>query len=495
MLDRIVATALTFDDILLVPAYSEVLPDEADVSTRLTKDIRLNIPLISAVMDTVTEDRFAIAIAREGGVGIIHKNCSPTKQAEMVSATKRSQSGLITNPFTLAVTNTAKDARKLIETRKISGIPIKDEAGKLLGLVTRRDLRETSDDNKPVSAIMTPIEKLVTGGPQMSLEEAKRLMDVNRKEKLPLVDGHGMLAGLYTYRDILIAMEYPFAAKDNRDRLLVGAAVGATGDYQERAILLVKAGVDILCVDSSHGHSRNVLDAVAWLKTKWPTKPVMAGNVATYAGGKALVEAGVDVVKAGVGPGSICTTRVVTGAGVPQVHAISEVVRACRESGIPVIADGGIRYSGDITKALACGADTVMIGSLFAGTEEAPGETIMVEGRPYKEYHGMGSIAAMKKGSKDRYFQDKVNTDDPLDSNKLVPQGVEGQVAYSGKLEDVVHQLVGGLRFGMGLTGSRTIPDLWNAEAVQITQAGFRESHPHSIIMTKEPRNYPIPRG
>jgi len=475
---------LTFDDILLVPSKSEVLPRDVDVTTRLTSKINLNIPIISAAMDTVTEYKLAIALARQGGIGIIHKNLPPDVQATEVDKVKRSESGMIVDPITLPPNRPIGEALQVMKKFAISGIPITEE-GKLVGILTNRDLRFHKEINTPIGEVMTK-KNLITAHEGIELDEAQELLHKNRIEKLLIVDNNNNLKGMITVKDIMKRIQYPNACKDQRGRLRVGAAVGVSSEMEKRAELLVKAGVDILVIDSSHGHSVGVLSAVENLKKKFPKMPVMAGNVATKEGAQALIDAGADSVKIGVGPGSICTTRVITGAGMPQITAIMEGVEAAEKHNIPVVADGGIRYSGDLTKALAAGADSVMIGSLFAGTEESPGEMVLFEGRTFKVYRGMGSVEAMKAGSRDRYFQEHQE-----EVSKFVPEGIEGRVPYKGELGDSVYQLVGGLRSGMGICGAANIGELHKrAKFVQITQAGVIESHPHSVAITKEAPNY-----
>lgn len=475
---------LTFDDVLLLPAHSRVLPRDVDVSTIITPDIKLNIPIVSAAMDTVTLSRLAIALARQGGIGVIHKNMSPELQAGEVDKVKRSESGMIVDPITLPPDRTIGDALAVMAKFSISGIPITQE-GKLVGILTNRDLRFHKDHGRPISEVMTA-ENLVTVKEGTDLDTAKEILHKHRIEKLLIVDENYLLKGMITVKDIMKKIQYPDACKDSRGRLRVGAAVGVGPDLEQRAEGLVATEVDLLVVDSSHGHSDGVLRAVTFLKKKFSDVPVMAGNVATAEGTSALIDAGVDCVKVGVGPGSICTTRVVTGAGVPQVTAIIEAVQAADKTGTPIIADGGIRYSGDVAKALACGAQAVMIGSLFAGVEESPGETILFEGRSFKVYRGMGSIGAMKEGSKDRYFQQHHD-----DLSKLVPEGIEGRVPYKGLLADTVYQLVGGLRSGMGLCGVVNLAELREkSQLLRITSAGVTESHPHSVPITKEAPNY-----
>lgn len=476
--------ALTFDDILLVPAHSRVLPNEVDVATEIVPGIKLNIPLLSAAMDTVTEARLAIALARQGGMGVIHKNMSPRRQAVEVDKVKRSESGMIVNPITLPPDKTIGDALVVMKKFSISGIPITEQE-KLVGILTNRDLRFHKDHTRLISEVMTT-ENLITVKEGTDLDTAKELLHKHRIEKLLIVDDNYMLKGMITVKDIMKKIQYPHACKDNQGRLRTAAAVGVGADLYERAEQLVQAGVDILAVDSSHGHSEGVLKAVAYLKKKFNKIPVMAGNIATSDGAKALIDVGVDSIKVGVGPGAICTTRVVTGAGVPQVTAIMAAVKEANKKGIPIIGDGGIRYSGDIVKALACGANAVMIGSLFAGVEESPGETVLYEGRSYKVYRGMGSVEAMREGSKDRYFQEHQE-----EISKLVPEGIEGRVPFKGSLSDTVFQMVGGLRSGMGLCGAANLDELsTKVKMVRITSAGMTESHPHSVPITKEAPNY-----
>ncbi|HHV58464.1 MAG TPA: IMP dehydrogenase [Firmicutes bacterium] len=477
---------LTFDDVLLEPARSEILPRDADVTTYLTRDIRLNIPLVSSAMDTVTEARLAIAMAREGGIGVIHKNMSIERQAQEVDKVKRSESGIIVDPIFLSPEHRVADAVEIMERYHISGVPITDPEGHLIGIITNRDLRFEEDYSRPISEVMTK-ENLITAPVGTTLEHAKEILKKHKVEKLPLVDEKGRLKGLITIKDIEKAKKYPNAAKDAVGRLRVGAAVGVSADTLERARALVKAGVDVLVVDTAHGHSRGVLEMVARLKGEFPQTPIVAGNVATAAGTEDLIAAGADAIKVGVGPGSICTTRVVAGIGVPQITAIWNASRAADKHGVPIIADGGIKFSGDITKALAAGAASVMIGNLFAGTEESPGETIIYQGRSYKVYRGMGSLGAMKEGSRDRYFQENVE--------KLVPEGIEGRVPYKGPLAETVYQLIGGLRAGMGYCGAASLAELKRtARFVRVTAAGLRESHPHDVIITKEAPNYSVDR-
>lgn len=476
---------LTFDDVLLVPAYSEVLPREVNIQTHLTKSIRLNIPMLSAAMDTVTEWQLAIALAREGGIGILHKNMSIEQQAEQVRRVKRSESGLILDPITLLVDATIGDALNLMRDNKIGGIPIVDNQGRLVGILTNRDLRFEGDNlQRKVSEVMTS-DNLVTAPEGTDLLGAAAILRQHKIEKLPVVKKDGTLTGLITYRDIMQVHSYPNAAKDAYGRLLVGAALGITPDMNERADALRQIGVDVVTLDSAHGHSSGVIKALKALKSNFPALQVIAGNVGTGAGALALAEAGADCIKVGIGPGSICTTRIVAGAGMPQISAIMDVAVAIKDTQVPIIADGGIRYTGDMVKALAAGANMVMMGSVFAGTDESPGETIIYEGRKFKQYRGMGSIGAMQKGSGDRYFQD---VEDGI--RKLVPEGIEGRVAYKGSLSEVVHQYTGGLRAGMGYVGAPTVKELQLAQFVRITNAGMRESHAHDVEITKESPNY-----
>ncbi len=483
MLTLPLMTALTFDDVLLQPGFSEVHPNAVDLGTQLTKGVRLNIPLLSSAMDTVTESRMAIALAQMGGLGIIHKNLRIERQAEEVDKVKRSESGMITDPITITPDAPIRDAEALMAKFKISGVPVV-EAGKLVGILTNRDLRFETRWEIPVREAMTK-DKLITVPVGTTLHEARAILQKHRIEKLLVVDDAGALKGLITVKDIEKSIEYPSACKDGLGRLRVGAAVGVGADLLERARALVEAKVDVLCLDSSHGHSKGVLEAVRKLKAAFPDTPLIAGNVATYQGAKDLIAAGADCIKVGIGPGSICTTRIVTGAGMPQITAVVEASRACREGGVPCIADGGIKFSGDIAKAVAAGASAIMIGSLFAGTDEAPGETIFYLGRTFKAYRGMGSLGAMKSGSKDRYFQEG------KEDTKLVPEGIEGQVPYKGRMADLVTQLMGGLRAGMGLSGGKDIADFQaKAVFVQITGAGLKESHAHDVMITKEAPNY-----
>ena len=478
---RFTGEGLTFDDVLLVPAESDVLPADVDLSTKLTNKVKLNVPVMSAAMDTVTEYRMAIAIAREGGIGVIHKNMSIERQAEQVDLVKRSENGVITNPFFLNSGHTLGDADALMGKFRISGVPI-TENGRLVGIITNRDLKFETDFTKKISESMTS-EGLITAPEGITLEEAKKILAKARKEKLPIVDKDFNLKGLITIKDIEKQIKYPLSAKDDQGRLLCGAGVGITGNMMERVDALVAAHVDVIVVDSAHGHSKNILEAVKKIKAKYPDLQVIAGNIATGAAAQALIDAGADAVKVGIGPGSICTTRIVAGIGVPQISAIMDCYEVAKQSGIPVIADGGIKYSGDMTKAIAAGANVCMMGSMFAGCDEAPGTFELFQGRKYKVYRGMGSIAAMENGSKDRYFQEG--------AKKLVPEGVEGRVAYKGTLEDTVFQLIGGIRSGMGYCGCPTIEDLKErGKFVKISAASLRESHPHDIHITKEAPNY-----
>lgn len=481
---KFVGEALTYDDVLLVPAYSEVLPRDVDISSRLTRNIRVNVPIVSAAMDTVTESDLAIAMAQEGGIGMLHKNMSIEAQAREVRKVKRSESGLIVDPITLHPEATLSEALELMKENRIGGIPIVDQDRKLVGILTNRDLRFEKDTKRPISEVMSS-GQLVTAREGTSLKEAEGILQQHKIEKLPVVDAAHRLIGLITYRDILKLKDYPRANKDRLGRLRVGAAVGVTADMLERVGALVAAGVDVITIDTAHGHSAGVINALKQVKAAFPELDVIVGNIATGAAAKALADAGADAVKVGVGPGSICTTRVVAGVGVPQLTAIYEVAQALKGTGVPLIADGGIRYTGDIVKALAAGAGTIMAGSLFAGVEESPGETIIFEGRKFKSYRGMGSIEAMKEGSKDRYFQD---AEDEI--KKLVPEGIVGRVPYKGKLAEVMYQYIGGLRAGMGYVGALNMDMLQEARFVRITNSGIRESHPHGITITKEAPNY-----
>lgn len=482
--EKFFGEGLTFDDVLLLPAYSEVLPREVNIKSQLTKSITLNIPMLSAAMDTVTEWQLAIALAREGGIGILHKNMSIDQQVEQVRRVKRSESGMIIDPITLHVDATIGDALHLMQENKIGGIPIVDANKKLVGVLTNRDLRFETEKAKKVSQVMTSAN-LVTAPEGTTLGKAFDILRQHKVEKLPVVKKDGTLVGLITYRDIQKLQSQPNAVKDSFGRLVVGAALGITGDMMERAEALLKIGVDVVTLDSAHGHSKGVIDSVKKLRKNFKNLQIIAGNIATAAGAKALADAGADCVKVGIGPGSICTTRIVAGAGVPQITAIMEVAAALKNKNIPLIADGGIRYTGDMVKALAAGANTVMMGSVFAGTEESPGETIIYEGRKFKQYRGMGSIGAMQTGSSDRYFQD---VEDGI--KKLVPEGIEGRVAFKGNLSEVVHQYTGGLRAGMGYCGAANIEALKQAQFIRITNAGIKESHAHDIEITKEAPNY-----
>ena len=482
---KIIGEALTYDDVLLVPNHSTVLPRDVDVQTRLTRGIGMNIPLMSAAMDTVTESAMAIAMAREGGIGILHKNMSVSRQAEEVDRVKRSESGMILQPVTVKATQKVRDVLLLMNKYKISGIPVVDDHLRLIGIITNRDLRFEPDEDQMVSEIMTR-EHLITAPVGTGLEQAKRLLMKHKIEKLPVVDKTGVLKGLITFKDILKKIRHPHACKDEHGRLRVGAAVGVTADTAERVGALVKAGVDMVIIDTAHGHSQGVIDTVKAVRKKYPALNLVAGNVGTAEGTRALVRAGVDAVKVGIGPGSICTTRIVAGIGVPQITAIMECASVAAKAGVPVIADGGIKQTGDIAKAIAAGADSVMIGGLFAGVDESPGEKVLYEGRSYKIYRGMGSMEAMKAGSRDRYFQDAED-----DLQKLVPEGIEGRVPFKGALGETIYQMVGGLRAAMGYSGARTIRELQvKGRFVRMTEAGLRESHPHDITITKEAPNY-----
>ncbi|MYL41361.1 IMP dehydrogenase [Virgibacillus salexigens] len=486
--DKFTKEGLTFDDVLLMPAKSDVLPKDVDVSTKLTATIKLNTPLIAAGMDTVTEASMAIAMARQGGIGIIHKNMSIEEQAEQVDRVKRSESGVITNPFFLTPEHQVYDAEHLMGKFRISGVPIVNnvEEQKLVGIITNRDLRFIQDYSTSISDVMTS-DNVVTAPVGTTLQEAEQILQQYKIEKLPLVDNDGILKGLITIKDIEKVIEFPYAAKDAQGRLLAGAAVGVTGDAMKRIEKLVEAGVDVIVIDTAHGHSEGVIEQVKFVRKAYPDLDIIAGNVATAEATKELIEAGASIIKVGIGPGSICTTRVVAGVGVPQITAVHDCASIAEEYGVPVIADGGIKYSGDIVKALASGAHAVMLGSMFAGVTESPGESEIFQGRQYKVYRGMGSVGAMKAGSKDRYFQEE------SDSKKLVPEGIEGRVAYKGPLADTVHQLMGGLRSGMGYCGTATVDALRNdARFIRITNAGLRESHPHDVQITKEAPNYSV---
>ncbi len=473
---------LTFDDVLLLPQASDFTPNEVDLSTNLTKTIKLNIPMMSSAMDTVTESTMAIAIAREGGIGIIHKNMTIAEQATEVDKVKRSENGVIANPFSLTGEHTLKEADELMGKYKISGVPVCDAGNKLVGIITNRDLRFETDFSKKIKDAMT-CENLITAPEGTTLMDAQEILRKHKIEKLPIVDKENHLKGLITIKDIEKAVQYPNSARDSKGRLLAGAAIGVTTDALERVKAVVEAGVDVIVLDSAHGHSKNIINKVKEIKAEYPDLPIIVGNIATGEAAEALIEAGADCLKVGIGPGSICTTRVIAGIGAPQITAIYDVSQVAKKHGIPVIADGGIKYSGDITKAIAAGADVVMMGSLFAGCEESPGEFEIYQGRRFKVYRGMGSLAAMEKGSKDRYFQ--------TGSKKLVPEGVEGRVPYKGPLSETVFQLLGGLRSGMGYCGTKTIPDLKeNGKFIRITGAGLKESHPHDIYITREAPNY-----
>jgi IMP dehydrogenase len=486
MLDssKLLYEALTYDDVLLVPAYSEVLPKNTSTKTKLSRNISLNIPLISAAMDTVTEFEMAVAVAQEGGIGIIHKNMSIEAQADQVRKVKRSESGMIIDPITLHTSAVVGDALRIMREFSVGGIPVITEHGVLAGIVTNRDLRFQTDMSKPILEVMT-IEKLITSVEGVGLDEAEKILMVHKIEKLPIINKDNILVGLITYKDILKKKNRPNAAKDRLGRLIVGAAVGVTHDIEKRVEALAKAGVDVISIDTAHGHSRGVIDALRQIKNAFPKVDVICGNIATGEAAKALVDAGADAVKVGVGPGSICTTRIIAGIGMPQLSAVHLSAKAIEGSGVPVIADGGIRFSGDIVKAIAGGASSVMIGSLLAGTEEAPGEMVINEGRKFKTYRGMGSVEAMEDGSKDRYFQDAED-----DVKKLVPEGIVGRVPFKGLVREVLYQMTGGLKAGMGYCGAGTIEDLQKAKFVKITASGMRESHPHDIQITREAPNY-----
>jgi IMP dehydrogenase len=484
---KLIKEGLTYDDVLLIPQKSAVLPNQVDLKTRLTKKITLNIPLVSASMDTVTEAKLAIAIAREGGLGIIHKNMSIEQQALEVDKVKRCEHGVIVDPFSLSPEHLVKDAEHLMSRYRISGVPVVDAKNKLVGIITNRDIRFEPDMDAKISEVMTK-DNLVVGPADITLEDAGKILRKHKIEKLPLIDANGTLKGLITIKDIEKQIKYPNRATDFRGRLLAGAAVGIGSDMMDRVDALVKAGVDIIALDSAHGHSQNVLDSVRMIKQAYPDLDVIGGNVATAEATEDLIKAGADCVKVGIGPGSICTTRVVAGIGVPQVTAIFDCAQAAKSHGVSIIADGGIKFSGDLPKAIAAGADVVMLGSLFAGTEESPGEIVMYQGRSFKMYRGMGSTGAMEAGSKDRYFQNE--------TKKFVPEGVEGRVPYRGYLKDIIYQLIGGLRAGMGYCGTENIEALKeNGKFMRITNAGLRESHPHDISITKEPPNYSISSG
>jgi IMP dehydrogenase len=481
-----ISEGLTYDDVLLAPAYSEVLPREVSLKSKFTRNITVNTPIVSAAMDTVTESELAIAIAQQGGIGVVHKNMTIEQQAMQVRKVKRSESGMIIDPITLLENALVQDALQLMKEFSIGGIPVVDEHKVLKGILTNRDLRFEKNMTRPVREIMTS-ENIITTGDSTDLTTAEVILQQNRIEKLPVVDEQNRLVGLITYRDIIKVKEHPYSCKDSLGRLRVAAAVGVTHDTMERVTALVEAGVDAIVIDTAHGHTKGVVDQLKSVKAKFPTLEVVVGNIATAEAAKYLVEAGADAVKVGIGPGSICTTRVIAGVGVPQLTAVNDVAKAIAGTGVPVIADGGIRYTGDIVKAIAAGADIVMLGSMFAGVEESPGETIIYEGRKFKSYRGMGSIEAMQKGSKDRYFQDAED-----DIKKLVPEGISGRVPYRGKLIEVMFQIIGGLRAGMGYCGAPTISKLQGARFVRITSAGVRESHPHDVTITREAPNYSI---
>ncbi|KHD04804.1 inosine-5-monophosphate dehydrogenase [Candidatus Thiomargarita nelsonii] len=484
---RILQEALTFDDVLLLPAHSTVLPKQVQLNTLLTRDITLNIPLISAAMDTVTEARLAITIAQEGGIGIIHKNMSIEKQARQVQIVKKFESGVINDPITVSPNTSIQEVLNLTRAHNISGVPVVDKK-MLVGIVTSRDLRFETHYDSPVSSVMTPKERLITVQENASREEVAHLLHKHRIEKVLVVNKNFQLRGLITVKDIQKATEKPYACKDAQERLRVGAAVSTAEETKARVAALVETGVDVIVVDTAHGHAQSVLDQVRWIKQQYPDVQVIGGNIATSEGAMALVKAGADAVKVGIGPGSICTTRIVAGVGVPQITAIDQIAQALKGTGIPLIADGGIRYSGDVAKAIATGAHSVMIGGLFAGTEEAPGEVELYQGRSYKSYRGMGSLAAMSQGSKDRYFQDEIETE-----GKLVPEGIEGRVPYRGVLIDIIHQLLGGLRSSMGYTGCHTLEEMrTKPQFVRVSLAGMRESHVHDVSITKEAPNYRV---
>lgn len=483
--DKVVMDGLTFDDVLLIPSYSEVLPRNVDLSTNFTRNIRMNIPFVSAAMDTVTEAKLAIAIAREGGIGVIHKNMSIEEQARQVKMVKRAENGMIYDPVTILSTATVMDALKIMAEYKIGGIPVVDENKQLVGIVTNRDLRFEKNFSKQVAEVMTGKDRLITTTQTTNLEDAAEILQQHKIEKLPVVDKDGALVGLVTYKDITKAKDKPFACKDEKGRLRVAAGVGVTADTMERVDALVEAGVDAIVIDTAHGHTRGVVEVLKSVKAKYPVLECVVGNIATGEAAKMLVDAGADAVKVGIGPGSICTTRVVAGVGVPQLSAIYDVAKAIKGSGVPLIADGGLRYSGDVVKALAAGAFTVMVGGLLAGVEESPGETIIFNGRKFKSYRGMGSLEAMEKGSSDRYFQAG-----EVDVKKLVPEGIAARVPFKGSLFEVIYQLVGGLRAGMGYCGSANIDQLHNAKFTRITNAGVQESHPHDVTITSEAPNY-----
>ncbi len=482
--EKFIPEGLTYDDVLLVPAYSEVLPREVDIRSHFSKNIMLNAPIVSAAMDTVTEHKLAIAIAQEGGIGVLHKNMSIVDQAEQVRKVKRSESGMIIDPVTMGEEATIADALKLMAENKIGGIPVVSKNGKLAGIITNRDLRFEKNLKRPVTEVMTS-NNIITAKQGTTLKKAEEILQAHKIEKLPVVDNNNKLIGLITYKDIIKTRVQPNACKDEMGRLRVAAAVGVTADTVERVDALVKAGVDAIIIDTAHGHSKGVIEMLKVVKKKYPKLEVVCGNIATGEAALALVKAGADAVKVGIGPGSICTTRVIAGVGVPQLTAIMDVAKALKGKNIPIIADGGIRFTGDIVKALAAGAHTVMMGSLFAGVEESPGETIIFEGRKFKSYRGMGSIEAMQKGSKDRYFQDAED-----DIKKLVPEGISGRVPYKGHLSEIMYQFIGGLKAGMGYCGSKNITKLQGARFIRITSAGMAESHPHDVVITREAPNY-----
>ena len=482
---KFVPEGLTYDDVLLVPGYSEVLPREVNISSLFTKKIRLNTPIVSAAMDTVTEHVLAIAIAQEGGIGVLHKNMTIEEQAEQVRMVKRSESGMILDPVVIDHKANVGEAKKLMEENRIGGIPVIDASNRLMGIVTSRDLRFEKNFKRPIAEVMTSSKELITAQQGISLQKAEEILKEHKIEKLPIVDKKNNLIGLITYKDMIKIKVNPNASKDERGRLRVAAAVGVTADTILRVDALVKAGVDAIIIDTAHGHSKGVIEKLKEVKKKYKDLQVVVGNIATGEAALALAKAGADAVKVGIGPGSICTTRIIAGVGVPQLSAILDVAEALKGTGIPLIADGGIRFTGDVVKALAAGAGTVMMGGMFAGTEESPGETIIFEGRKFKSYRGMGSLDAMQKGSKDRYFQDAED-----DIKKLVPEGISGRVPYKGSLSEIIYQAIGGLRAGMGYTGAKTISDLQKAKFIRITAAGVRESHPHDVVITREAPNY-----
>ncbi|MGE0561730.1 MAG: IMP dehydrogenase [Flavobacteriales bacterium] len=481
---KVIGEGLTYDDILMVPAYSEVLPREVDITTNFTKNIKLKIPVVSAAMDTVTESKLAIAIAQEGGIGVLHKNMTIEQQADKVRKVKRSESGMIKDPVTMPVNSTVNDALNLMKEHKIGGIPVVNENNSLVGIVTNRDLRFQKDVTRPIKEVMTT-ENIITAKEGTDLDKAREILQEYKIEKLPVVDNNNHLKGLITYKDITKVQLKPNACKDEFGRLRVAAAVGVTGDVMERVDALFNAGVDAIIIDTAHGHSKGVIETLKKVKATYPTLQVVVGNIATAEAAKALVEAGADGVKVGIGPGSICTTRIIAGVGVPQLSAVMMVAEGLKGTGVPMIADGGIRFTGDIVKALSAGADSIMAGSLFAGVDESPGETIIYEGRKFKAYRGMGSIEAMQQGSKDRYFQDAED-----DIKKLVPEGISGRVPYKGFLSEVIYQMVGGLKAGMGYCGARNMEALKDAKFIRITHSGINESHPHNITITREAPNY-----